>query len=377
MAEMRNILSGDVAYSVLGAQVPEAGNRAGVAMRAVPFASRLAAQVRRSSLGAISYQRLRSGIMLRSASRGRLIHCCSHLIYGDSPWIGDYENVNVLGFYSPRLLSNARFVEHLRMTLSQPSCRAIRVWSDSARQSFCKLFPEARLNDKVRVIYPTLAFPAEAQPIRKPSTKPRLLFVARGFWVKGGALFLEAVKKLKNEFDFRADFICDLPPECRHYREELAGIVDFYEPNFSRQELFARFYSRADIFVMLGMADSYGLALLEASAFGLPIVAMRLNSGLSDLLRLTNNAIQLEPDHQIFDEFGIHHLEPAELVRRIRVERRASLVDRVASALEELISDRDRRAELGSRGRTVILEGSLSAAAMRGSMLEFYSTVTN
>ncbi len=260
--------------------------------------------------------------MRRSATNGRPLHCCSHLLYGDCPWIGDYENVNVLGFYSPRLLRNRHFVEHLRSTLAAPSCRGIRVWSESARRSFHALFSDETIRAKLRVIPPAIESPKGAKVERRegPAT-PRILFVAKGFWVKGGSLFLSAIAKLRRHEDFRVDFVCELPPEMEYYRRELGGIVSFYEPGFSREELFTRFYKNADIFVMLGMADSYGLALLEASAFGLPIVAMRLDSGLSDLLALTGNAIQLEPVHQIFDSSGVHCLEAAELARRIQADR--------------------------------------------------------
>ena len=138
------------------------------------------------------------------------------------------------------------------------------------------------------------------------------------------------------------------------------GYRQFLRTGFSRKELFTRFYKNADIFVMLGMADYFGLALLEASAFGLPIVAMRLDSGLSDLLALTGNAIQLEPVHQIFDSSGVHCLEAAELARRIQADHQTELVDQIAGAIGELLADHERRREMGVRGRKAISSGILS-----------------
>jgi len=377
MAEMVAALEGDVRYHIVGARFRQGGGIPGTAGGAVRLAWSASVKLRRYPLGAMAYQRVRGAWTRRSATNGTLVHCCSHLMYGGSPWIGDYENVNVLGFYSPRLLRDPRFIEHLGHSLEDPSCRAIRVWSASAERSFHALFPSPEIRAKLRVIPPAMAFPTEAGRAHRKDGPPRILFVARGFWIKGGSLFLDALLKLRSRIDFRADFVCDLPPECRHYRAELEGIVDFHDPGFSREELFRRFYGTADIFVMLGMADSYGLALLEASAFGLPIVAMRLDSGLSDLLRVTGNAIQLEPDHQIFDRSGVHCVEPAELLRRIQADSRTPLAGRIADVLEMLISDRDCRRKLGDRGRTAILEGCLSTVAMRRSMLDLYAGVMN
>ena len=372
MAEMVSALDRDVTYHIVGARVRNGSGIAGVTNPAVRFAYRVAVRMRRYAPGAIAYQRARSVLLLRSAPKDRLAHCCSHLAYGGVPWVGDYENANVLAFYSPRLLHSRQFVSHLRRMFGHPSCRAIRVWSASAERSFHALFPDANIRGKVRTIHPAIRFPPEAREPRTRNSVPRVLFVARGFWIKGGALFLEAIGKLRREVDFRVDFVCDLPPECEHYRIELEGVVNFYEPNFTRPELFARFYSNADIFVMLGMADSYGVALLEASAFGLPILAMRLDSGLSDLLRLTGNGIQVEPAYQIFDSFGLHCIEPDELVRRIRGDGQRQVVERIADALGSLISDRGRREQMGERGRAAVLDGPLSIATMRHAMLDFY-----
>ena len=377
MAEMVSALERDVKYQFVGPRVRDgSGTSAGIGSIA-RVAYDAAVRLRRSAWGAVAYHRARSFALLRSVPRDALVHCCSHLSYRGAPWIGDYENVNVLAFYSPRLLRDRRFLSHLQRKFRDPSCRAIRVWSASAERSFQALFPDEDIRGKVRVVHPTITLPPEVRMPRKRGVVPRILFVARGFWVKGGAIFLEAVSQLRRELEFCVDFVCDLPAECEHYRTALSGTVNFYEPVFTRPELYARFYNTADVFVMLGMADSYGLALLEASAFGLPILAMQLNSGLSDFLRLAGNAIQVEPPHQIFDLDGLHCLEPDELVHRIRTNIPPVAVERVTEALRSLISDHDKREQLGGRGRAALLNGPFSVAAMRGAMLDLYQSATD
>jgi glycosyltransferase involved in cell wall biosynthesis len=374
MAEMVSALERDVEYEFVGPRVRDgSGTSAGIGSIArVAYAA--AVRLRRSAWGAVAYHRARSFVLLRSVPKGALVHCCSHLSYRGVPWIGDYENVNVLAFYSPRLLRDQHFLSHLIRKFRHPSCRVIRVWSASAERSFRALFQDEDIRGKVRVIHPTIALPPEAGMPRRRGSLPRILFVARGFWVKGGSLFLEAVSQLRRELEFRVDFVCDLPAECEHYRAALNGTVNFYEPVFTRPELYARFYNTADVFVMLGMADSYGLALLEASAFGLPILAMQLNSGLSDFLRLAGNAVQVEPPQQIFDSDGLHCLEPEELVQRIRSNTQPRAVERITDALRLLVSDRDKREQLGERGRAALLNGPFSVATMREAMLGLYQS---
>ena len=47
---------------------------------------------------------------------------------------------------------------------------------------------------------------------------------------------------------------------------------------FSREELLQRVYRAADIFLHLSRMDTYGLSVLEAMSWGLPVIATRLNA---------------------------------------------------------------------------------------------------
>ena len=373
--EMVSALSKDVNYNIVGPRFRESGG-ARYALRNLGLAHRAVRLARKYPIGAIAYQQAKDRMVARSRERANLVHCCGHLVYDGAGWIGDYENVNVLGFYSPRILRSRLFTEHVRRRLLSPACRALRVWSPSARKSFEALFPDESIRKKLHVVYPSMGLPGVPNASRGHSAILRILFVGSGgsgFYIKGGKVFLAAVDQLRKHLDFRVDFICDLPDEYAFYRTTLASTVIFHEPRFSREELYQRFYSNAEVFVMLGMADSYGLTLLEASAFGLPIVAFRLHSGLSDLLHLTQNAMFVEPAHQIFDPDGVHHLDPDELMRRIRQDDKQKVISDVAEALSRLLTDRTLRQKLGERGRAALTSEPLSLESMRQAMLQLYA----
>jgi glycosyltransferase involved in cell wall biosynthesis len=373
LEEMVEALCDEVDYSIRGPRFRHgAGGGVTKASGWRRLAQRMAAGARTTVVGTVLYQLARARALGGPGVPGQLTHAFSQLGLGGR-WIGDYENVNVLGFYSPRTLRAPLFRAAIGRVLASPSCRAIRVWSEMGQRSFAGVFGETLARDKVVVIPPTIRLPELGQfPQRCTGGPPRLLFVGRGFWVKGGAIFLEAVRRVKGRHPLAVDFICDLPREVSGNYADLEGTVSFYRPEFTRAELYRRFFSQADAFVMLGMADSYGSVLLEAAAFQLPIIAMRLNSGLTDILRRTRNAIQVEPPVQLFDADGVHRIEPGAMINALRRGPDERTVVQVADAIERLVANAGLRTELGRQGQRALSEGDLSVEAMRAMLLKMY-----
>jgi glycosyltransferase involved in cell wall biosynthesis len=66
-------------------------------------------------------------------------------------------------------------------------------------------------------------------------------------------------------------------------------------------------------------------------------------------------------------------METNELIRRAKEGDHTDLVVRLADVLEELISDSNRRRELGENGRDAVLNGALSRGRMRTNLLELYT----
>jgi len=308
----------------------------------------------------------------RIAAMGRsdLSLCCGHICDGRS-WVGDFENVNVLSLYAPEVLWNQGYRAFLAEMLLSDHCRAIRVWSESAARSFRAVFHEERILGKIRVVYPAMSPPeCGGCDARAGQDPPLIVFVGRSYWIKGGQIFLDALAILKSRRTLRAAFVCDIPPgEREYYTRRLGDCVSFYQPAFSREDLYGRFYRRASMVVMLGMADSYGMVLLEAAAFGLPVIAFDLRSGLTDLLRKTRNAIQLPPPYHLFDADGIHRCTAGEIVSALRRKHHLAESEAVAEAIDSLLRDPDRARSLGEQGRTAIA-GELSMQQMNARMKE-------
>jgi len=298
--------------------------------------------------------------------------CCGHVCEG-RPWVGDFENVNVLSLYAPGILRDAGYRAFLADALLSDHCRAIRVWSEMAANSFRAVFHEEAIRNKIRIAYPAMSMPVWNGGVARSEPRPPLIvFAGRSYWIKGGQIFLDAVALLRPRHDFEVAFICDIPDAERgYYAQRVGDRVSFYQPVFDRKTLLERFFRRACMVVMLGMADSYGMVLLEAAACGLPVVAFDLRSGLTDLLRKTRNAIQVPPPYHLFDGDGVHRCRAGEIVSALRRKRHPAESETVAEAIGSLLRDPGRARSLGEQGRAAVA-GELGMQHMNTRMQEMF-----
>jgi glycosyltransferase involved in cell wall biosynthesis len=160
-----------------------------------------------------------------------------------------------------------------------------------------------------------------------------ILTVGRIHPRKGQMAVIEALAmmepRLRNRFVYRCVGPVRRPTYLRDLglAAEKAGIAFEYLGELSTQELNAQ-YERADIFAMTSeqnghSVEGFGLTYLEASAYGLPIVAHR-TGGVGDAVRDGFNGLKVEPDDRIA----------------------------LCSALEALAKDRSLRTRLGENGRS-------------------------
>ena len=196
----------------------------------------------------------------KTKEKYNLIHCAHCLSLNSGPWVADFEGVWQCSI-SGRLTGQTK--KSIRRILLKDNCKKIMPWNETVKKEFLELFPE--IKDKLEVVYP-------AVPIqhfkKKKNKKLRILYVARYFWIKGGLVALEAMKKLKEKYSLDIDFISDAPKEIR---ERYPGIncMDLMPP----KEVI-EYYKKADVFLYPSMVDTFGIALLEAMSFGLSIVTL-------------------------------------------------------------------------------------------------------
>nr|MCU0355756.1 glycosyltransferase [Cytophagales bacterium] len=169
-------------------------------------------------------------------------------------------------------------------------------------------------------------FSPETFPERETRSKMRILWVGRIFSRKGLELVFQSLQKVDaRKCDYTLDIVGHGPWE--HYIEEWKhqyGIADrvTWHGKLPYAEV-KRFYKEADVFIFTSLRDAVGVQLLEAMAWGLPIVTLDMHGG--GLLISPDYGIKVPPTTPEETTFKIaeavqwlydHPLERTEMGRR-------------------------------------------------------------
>lgn len=123
-------------------------------------------------------------------------------------------------------------------------------------------------------------------PTREPHTPLRILFVGGDIRRKGGATLLEAYQRLPNE-------LAELWLVTRTPAPEGKGLCPFHGLRPNQPELVA-LYQQCDVFVLPTEAEAFGIAAIEASAAGLPMITTNVG-GLTDVVANGTTGFLIEP----------------------------------------------------------------------------------
>ena len=205
--------------------------------------------------------------------------------------------------------------------LAAPRCLEIRCLSEACRRTLALLFGAA-VGNKAALHYPLVGRPAPA-PARAEAGC-RFLFVATQFELKGGAALLRAFRRVHLEApETRLDLVTHLPPGHEALAAACPG-VRVHAATMSRDEVAARFLSRAQVLVHPTYVESFGMVVLEALAHGLAIVASDVYA-LPEMVRDGVNGDLLTPPISIWRD----HL-PAPLYHRL--DRAGDEIERLDSS---------------------------------------------
>jgi len=158
---------------------------------------------------------------------------------------------------------------------------------------------------KVKVIYcgyegTVQTRSVETQPSRQEEHPRRILFVGQCAEYKGVEFLLRAFPVLSDQ-QATLDVVGDIAAEPEYFTRlkhsvqelELQDRVTFYG-HVNNREILAQFYKRADVFVLPSLVEGFGIVLLEAMSFGLPIVATRAGS-IPELVKDGVNGLLVPP----------------------------------------------------------------------------------
>lgn len=212
--------------------------------------------------------------------------------------------------------------------------------SDYGRSQLLALVEEQHW-EKIRVVrcgVDLAAFAARSRPSR--DGPPAVLAVGRLVPVKGHAVLLEAIAHLaRSEEPVAATIVGDGPRraalERMARRLGIAELITF--AGTVGQDQIRRHYEQADVFCLPSFLEGIPVVLLEAMAFGVPVVASRV-AGIPELVEDGRSGVLVTPGR----------------------------ADLLADALRSLLGDAQRRASLAAEARRrVESEFEVNASARR------------
>ncbi len=305
-----------------------------------------------------------------------LIHSCHGMLLKTSdPWVIDAEHVLSLANFNLRGLRSGSYRRKIRDVLAAPNCRAIMAWTEAARKSVEYEFADTRITGKLKVVTPSIAIP----DVRRKNGGPfKMLVVSRFFYEKGGKFALDVFDELSKKYDVEMDILARVPDEVkRKYANERR--IRFVDRIFTETggigSLFSDFYSNADVLLHLSMADTFGLAYLEAMGSGLPVVATS-NFSTPEMVTDGKSGLLVEPPFRTMDERyrPLYHRDLGnygEFIARLK-QRNSPFVSDAASKVASLIENPALARRLGSFGMKEVREGRLSVMARNAALRRVY-----
>lgn len=192
------------------------------------------------------------------------------------------------------------------------AAQALIAWCNWARRSLIDDYGVPA--DRIAVIAPGVPLDRWPQPAVRPVNGPiRLLFVGADFERKGGEDLLRAFRSLPEGTELH--LVTKAPVESApgiHVHRDL-------DPN---SEALMRLYAEADLFVLPTRADCFPLAIQEAMAAGLPVVATDVGA-IGEAVQPGRTGLLVQPGD----------------------------VGDLSAALTALIADPNRRAAMGRQAR--------------------------
>jgi glycosyltransferase involved in cell wall biosynthesis len=243
-------------------------------------------------------------VRIRVDREGDLFFTYGSLVISPKPYCTYLETGLALYNYDAGIAKNpiARFV--VGFLASRSNCKRLIFLSEAARKSFFSTvrYPEPirrKLYEKSIVIYP---IPIEKRDVAPKKFRGRLKLLFPGiFYMKGGLEVAHAYERLRKRYSNVSLTIVTtlrtIKESDLRYLRTLPGLK-LLDAKLSAQEMI-RLYETHDLFLLPTFREGFGLVVIEALAYGLPVI-------VTDQYAVAEMAIDGEngfvyPDHPLKD----------------------------------------------------------------------------
>ena len=159
-------------------------------------------------------------------------------------------------------------------------------------------------------------------PVRKDRKRMDVLWIGRLIANKGLSLVIDAVRKIESRHPIHLTVVGDGPLE-KHYQDQVAQLKLNEKVAFLDRVPFHQLkslYRDSDVLLYTGLRNTFGVQLLEAMSFGLPVVTLNLH-GVRTFVP-DNVGIKVDPDN---GKRAAQHLKQALMTLFFDLDQRTTL----------------------------------------------------
>jgi glycosyltransferase involved in cell wall biosynthesis len=254
--------------------------------------------------------------------------------------------------------------------LENKYCKKILPYSEATKKSLINALGEesTRILDKVEVVYPALDLKSIDPYVSKRNNEKdiSLLFISRHFIDDGARELIKALEILDKKYDVKLRIVTN-PPQ--HHREEFCRIVkriksksiQIVDGVLPRSNLFMDYFSQSDIFVLPSYIHFFGFIMLEAMAFGMPLIGSNTYA-IPEIVRNGINGYNVDSEISCFNE---KYMKPKDHVRNYRQavmdeKLLAPVTDQLVEEIGRIIENDSLRKKMGLESRQMVENGIFS-----------------
>lgn len=287
-----------------------------------------------------------------------------HPVFRKEPWVLEipYEQPFLLVGHEPQF---RRFKSVLIRLLESDHCRKIVCCDAIVGEALLSQLGTSHLEKKIEVV--ERAVPRQQFTKASGNGAVRLLFVNSinirhkdHFFVKGGAILLEAFSRLSRRYP-EVELIMRgaLPPELKARCEESRAITLLEQPLSAAE--FGQLWQSADIFVLPSHVTP-DTVLIEAMSYELPVVTTNAWANPNIVQHGKTGLLIDDPIMKRFTEGPTVHLGSPGIRQAFR-QVDESMVEQLVNRIGLLIENTDMRRRMGKAGRHEAEQGRFSLQA--------------
>jgi glycosyltransferase involved in cell wall biosynthesis len=324
------------------------------------------------ALGEVGYVRRDRNVAVHPGDA--MIHS-TELLLRDAPlpYVADFEHIECFTMYQHVALrrgARGRLVD----AIADDRCRALMAWSDWARASALRaLGPRGaeRVGHKIVTVVPSIR-PLVDEPRRRGSGPLRVLFIGTKFYEKGAVDAVKALQRVRATHDVVLDLVSFVPDEWAPVLAAEAAIT-VYRPG--AHDFIRGLYAQADVLLFPSHMDTFGYVVMEANAYGLPVVAPA-HQALPELIGDGDTGLLFASENSLYDADGFVRFPsslppPASFLAALRKPSDA-YVDSIATKLSELAEDADLHGRLAAGALERVRTGLFSVSRRQRRLAEIY-----